>query len=144
MWQKIKDIFSGNENSEALRDKRILLIDDGEIERKVYSSALIKAGCIVQTADCARTGLELALTGNFDLILLDYLLPDRNGIEICRELKSNPQTVDIPIVFLTGSVKPEGVINCYDAGADCYLAKPISAGALIKQVRMTLQQEAAA
>jgi CheY-like chemotaxis protein len=142
-FERIKNVLLGREDNSFLKDKSILLIDDGEIERKVYSAALLKAGCRVETADCGQAGLNKAKSGHFDLILLDYLLPDLNGIDVCKELKAGPATRNVPIVFLTGGVKPEGVLNCYDAGADCYLAKPISSGALIKQVRLTLQQEVA-
>lgn len=126
---------------QELAGKNILIVDDGEVERRVYSNALESAGARVKTAADGASGLTAAREERFDLIILDYLIPDTNGIEVCRELKADSRTREIPILFLTGSMKAEGVINCYDAGADCYLAKPISAGALIQQVRMTLLQE---
>jgi CheY-like chemotaxis protein len=119
--------------------KVVLIVDDGAVERRVYGRALEKVGCRVVTAVDATTAFAAVKDQKFDLIILDYILPDRNGVEICRELKSDPTTKKTPILFLTGSMHPEGVITCYDAGADCYLTKPIGADALVQQVRMTLQ-----
>ncbi len=140
-WSRFISFFSPTTAGAVnLKGKSILLIDDGETERKAYPPILEKAGCQVKTAADARSGLALALSDHFDLILLDYMLPDQNGIEVCKELKRNKMTKSVPVVFLTGSVKPESVINCYDVGADCYLSKPISSDALLKQVGLTLQE----
>lgn len=138
--KKWKELFhSFFSKRDVLQGKSILVVDDGEMERKLYSRALESAGCRVQTAKDAAAALDAVKAGSFDLVLLDYNLPDRNGIEICRELKDSKTTRNIPVIFLTGSVRPEGVISCYEAGADYYLNKPISAVTLIKQVQLTLQ-----
>lgn len=142
IWQKFIGIFTTPfSRAQSLSGKNILVIDDGEIERKVYSQALESSGAKVTTAADGATGLSFARSQKWDLVLLDYQLPDTNGIEVCRQLKTAPETRAIPVLFLTGSVKPEGVLGCYEAGADCYLSKPIGAVTLVQQVRMTLLQE---
>ena len=135
----LKQLFRiPSSSARSLQGKSILVIDDGEVERKIYSNALQSVGCQVRTCIDGTTGLTTAVSESFDLILLDYMLPDTNGIEVCRKLKADVRTRDIPVIFLTGSMKPEGVITCYDAGADCYLTKPISSVTLIQQVRSAL------
>lgn len=141
----IKNIFSRSAawKGPSLKGKTILIIDDGEIERKMYSAFIEKAGGLPKTAENGAAGLATARSRKFDVILLDYSLPDMNGVAVCRQLKMDPSTKNMPVIFLTGSVKPEGVITCYDAGAECYLSKPVSAETLITQIQSALPPEVA-
>ncbi len=139
MWKTILSWF-GNRNSKTQMfvDKTILVVDDGVTERTFISKILTDRGCRVITADNGKAGLEQALASHPDLILLDYRMPGLNGNEVCQKLKANTETKAIPVVFLTGSTS--NVVECYDVGADYYLAKPISAKALIRQLELTFQE----
>jgi len=141
MWRIIRKIFSSNRASTGMENgQKILVIDDGESERQFMSRTLTKAGYEVITEADGPSGMRAVRTLRPDVIILDYLMPGMDGQMVCRKLKSDPDTKDIPIIFLTGSSRPETVITCYDVGADQYLNKPISAKTLIEQVQVTLEQ----
>ncbi len=143
IWKKLISFFSpGPVPCPDAKGKTILVIDDGQVERSFMTGALQKAGYTVIARPDGVSGMEAALNHNPNLIILDYLMPDMDGTEVCRKIKSNPQIKDIPIIFLTGSIRPETVITCYDVGAEQYLSKPISAKALLKQVQTTLEEPA--
>ncbi len=141
MWKLFKNLFSPEQSGTSQGDgRKVLVIDDGEVERQFMAQSLAKAGYTVHAKSDGESGLEAARTIQPDVIILDYLMPGMDGQVVCRKLKSDLQTKDIPIIFLTGSSRPETVITCYDIGADQYLNKPISAKSLIEQVQITLDQ----
>ncbi len=137
MFQKIMDILFGPKGrSKVAAGKSILIIDDGPLERKVTSEILLKRGFKTVTAENGEAGLRAAIEQKPDLILLHFLMPGMSGKEVCQRLKQSKDTKDIPVIFLTGSVKPTSVIDCYEAGAEYYLSKPVNARTLINQVEM--------
>lgn len=141
MWKLFRSLFSPEQTGTSQADGcNILVIDDGEVERQFMAQTLAKAGYTVYTKADGDSGLDAARRIQPDLIILDYLMPGMDGQVVCRKLKSDPQTKDIPVIFLTGSSRPETVITCYDIGADQYLNKPISGKTLIGQVQTTLEQ----
>lgn len=140
MFSAIKKFFTGGQQRRANGKKTILVIDDGEVERKFISRTLQKAGFSVLTADDGAPGLALAKDKKPDLVLLDFVMPGMNGDVVCKYLKDDVTTRDIPVIFLTGSVKPASVIESFEAGAEYYLAKPISAAALIHEVEKILAE----
>jgi len=144
MLQKILSLFRKNGKPKALAEKTILIVDDGITERTLMERILKREGCRVLTAIDGPSGLEKAASHRPDLILLDFFMPPGiNGKEVCQKLKSSERTKNIPVVFLTASAKPTDVVECYDVGADYYLAKPISAKSLIRQLELTFQELAA-
>ena len=119
--------------------KTILVIEDGEVERKVISHTLEKRGYRVLTAADGESGFKTAQEQKPDLILLDIILPDTLGTEVCKKLKMEHSTQNIPVIFLTAKDTPNNVIDSYEVGAEYFLAKPISAKTLIQQVEMTFK-----
>jgi DNA-binding response OmpR family regulator len=106
----------------SIPDKSILYIEDHEETRFMIISALEIDGYRVVTARTATAGLMLAKNSRFDLYLIDYMLPDSSGIELCRSLRSfDPNT---PILFLTGISDPEVQREAFAAGARGYIVKP--------------------
>jgi len=105
---------------------RILVIEDDTPVAMMIVNLLTRAKCEVVVAQTARKGVQLAENENFDLVTLDILLPDGNGIDICRRLKANPHLCHTPIVFVSG---PSGQdLQCgFDAGAADHIAKPFEA-----------------
>jgi len=145
MFKKFLNIFKNSCGcAKPGTNKTVLVIDDGDSERSFLIRSLKKAGYSVIDASRGDQGLELAESQQPDMILLDYMMPGMDGNEVCRKLKNNPKTKAIPVVFLTGSTRPETVITCYDVGAEHYLSKPISAKILLDQVRSTLEGQPAA
>ena len=117
--------------------KRIVVIDDEESVRDVVRAYLEKDGFTVFTAASGREGLALAERRNPDLIVLDLMLPDVSGEEICEEVRSRS---DVPIVMLTAKAGEEERIGGLVAGADDYLVKPFSPRELVARVRAVLRR----
>jgi len=139
MWEKIQAFFSGRGDSRN-NGKLILVIDDGEVERKFMAATLERKGYTVLTAASGDEGIRLAQERKPDAIFLDFIMPPGlNGKEVCTKLKSDEKTRDIPVVFLSGSVTPGKVIDCYDVGAEYYLSKPISAATLLEHTRLLIE-----
>ncbi len=129
-------IFPWNKDSKVdYSNKRVLVVDDGEVERKFIEHALQAFGFEVVTTEDGFQGLNYAKKHKFDLIILDYYMPKINGKAVCKSLKDDPETRDVPVIFLTGSASPKDIIECYEVGAEYFLTKPISAGQLTKQVK---------
>ena len=136
----IQKLFPAKGPSAIATGRSILIIDDGEVERKVTSEILRKRGFTVFSAENGERGVEMAKQEKPDLILLDYLMPGLNGKDVCERLKQIETTKNIPVIFLTGSVQPKSVIDCYEVGAEYYLAKPVTPRLLINQVEMIFKE----
>ena len=139
MLQAILKFFGKNDVPKEPNHKSILVIDDGEIERRVMRKILEHEGYRVFTAMDGESGVQASLDEKPDLICLDIGLPDMLGTEVCRQLKSNPQTQRIPVLFMTGQDSPYHVIDSYDVGAEGYLAKPVDGRTLVRQIEGILQ-----
>jgi DNA-binding response OmpR family regulator len=117
--------------------RRIVVIDDEESVRDVVTAYLEKDGFTVFTAASGREGLALAERKNPDLIVLDLMLPDVSGEEICEEVRGRS---DVPIVMLTAKAGEEERIGGLVAGADDYLVKPFSPRELVARVHAVLRR----
>ncbi|MFA5088116.1 MAG: response regulator [Candidatus Omnitrophota bacterium] len=139
LWQR----FFGGKKAEKslLSGKRILTIEDSEIDRKIILKSLERKNCYVSIAFNGEEGIERALKEKPDLIILDCGLPGISGPEVCKRIKRNETTKDIPVVFLTSKDSPENIVSCYDLGAEIYLMKPISPKLLIKQIEAVLKEK---
>lgn len=139
MWDKIKAFFRPAPEKKN-SNKLILVVDDGEVERKFMHSTLTSRGYAVLTASSGEEGIKIANEKKPDLIYLDYSMPGGlDGKTTCKKIKQSPGFKETPIVFLSGSVSPGKVIECYDAGAEYYLSKPISAATLLEHTRLLLE-----
>ncbi|MEL6929862.1 MAG: response regulator transcription factor [Cyanobacteria bacterium J06600_6] len=117
---------------------KILMVED-EIEiAKAVETELDYEGYEVTLAHDGLTGLTAARQSEFDLILLDWMLPGMTGVEICRRLRQTANSV--PIIFLTAQNEIGDRVNGLDAGANDYLVKPFSIEELLARVRSTLRR----
>lgn len=107
--------------------KKILLVDDVKLFLRLEETFFRRTGCEILTADCGTRALELARRHRPDLILLDYIMPDLMGDEVCRELKSDPKTSEIPVMIVSTSANQADIKKCLVAGARDYVTKPINA-----------------
>ncbi|MGB1298800.1 MAG: response regulator transcription factor [Psychrobium sp.] len=113
--------------------QRILIVEDEVDLANLIEITLINAGFDVTKANDGRAGLQAALSGNFDLIMLDIMLPEVDGLEICRQVRlTDPST---PIVMLTARDTETDRIMGLNMGADDYLTKPFSIRELEARVR---------
>lgn len=117
--------------------KKILVIDDEPLIVESVSYNLKQEGYDVMTATDGETGLKLAETGNFDLILLDLMLPGIDGMEICRTIR---KTSEIPIIMLTAKEGEIDRVLGLELGADDYVTKPFSMRELMARVKRVLKR----
>src|SRR3989449_7212394 len=114
---------------------RILVVDDVPANVKLLEARLSAEYFDVLTASNGAEALDLCSRSECDIILLDVMMPDIDGFEVCRRLKSNPATHFIPVVIVTALDSPSDRVRGLEAGADDFLTKPVSDIALIARVR---------
>ncbi|MBE9076092.1 response regulator transcription factor [Romeria aff. gracilis LEGE 07310] len=119
----------------------ILLVDDEVELTEPLTRLLQRQGYKVDVAADGKAGCELALNGDYDLLILDWMLPGESGLEICRELRSRHQTT--PVLFLTAKDTLDDRVDGLDAGADDYLVKPFELRELLARVRALLRRPSA-
>src|ERR1700750_637112 len=119
----------------ARKSARVLVVDDNRDNAYLTRELLRADGYEVETAESAAKAEALIRQEAPDLILLDVVMPGKTGIDLCRELKADPETRLIPIVMITGSAERDEKIRAFDAGADDFLNKPIFAEELFARVR---------
>jgi len=106
-----------------ISNKRILLVEDDDLIREMYKTHLSEAKFNVDAVGNGKQARAILATEHFDLILLDIMLPDSNGLEILKEINENSKTKDMPVVLLT-NLGQEAVINeAYKLGAKGYMLK---------------------
>ena len=118
----------------------VLVIEDDQDMNELVCAILDTAGYDVQSADNGKDGFEKALEFKPDLILLDIMLPEVDGIEVCRSLSSHEDTRHIPVIMLTLKRELSVKLSSYIAGAKRYITKPFGVEDLLNEVRNTLRQ----
>jgi DNA-binding response OmpR family regulator len=101
----------------------VLIVEDSQPQALKLKLTLENNSCHVDWAETGLRGLELAQQKRFDLIVLDIELPDINGFEVCKRLKTDPALADIPVVMLTTLDQAENAMSGLDAGAIDYIPK---------------------
>ena len=119
------------------KKKRILIVEDERDISEILRYNVIKQGYEAEVANDGEKGLALALSGTFDLILLDVMLPKVDGFEICRRVRSRLET---PIIMLTAREEENDKILGLDLGADDYMTKPFSLGELTSRIRANIRR----
>lgn len=119
------------------RKKRILIVEDETDIAEILRYNVCKQGYDAEIANDGEKGLALALSGTFDLILLDVMLPKMDGFEICRRVRSRLET---PIIMLTAREEENDKILGLDLGADDYMTKPFSLGELTSRIRANIRR----
>jgi len=119
---------------------RILVIDDIGANRALLARRLARDNHRVTTAASARAALEILETQEFDLALVDILMPDMNGIELLALLKADPRWREITVVMVSGLREDEAVIRCIAAGAEDYLPKPVDPVLLRARIAACLER----
>ena len=120
---------------------RILIIEDERKIARFLELELLHEGYEVDTAGDGRMGLEKALSWKPDLLILDLMLPELSGIEVCRRLR---QSSDVPIIMLTAKDDVSDKVMGLDMGADDYMTKPFAIEELLARIRVGLKKHRAA
>jgi two-component system, OmpR family, phosphate regulon response regulator PhoB len=119
---------------------RILVVDDVPANVKLLEARLSAEYFDVLTASNGAEALDVCSRSECDIILLDVMMPDMDGFEVCRRLKSNPATHFIPVVMVTALDSPADRVRGLDAGADDYVSKPFSPTELVARIRAVLRR----
>jgi two-component system sensor histidine kinase/response regulator len=117
------------------REAVLLVVDDNEKNRKHVGSILSSEHYEVLFAKSGRAALEQIAERVPDLVLLDLVMPGMDGLEVCKRLKANPQTMEVPIIFLTAALDTEVAVSALDQGAVDFINKPFHAAELLARVR---------
>ena len=121
--------------------KDILIIEDDSDIRAIITFNLKKEGFNSIEADDGEIGLEKARQMVPDLILLDIMLPGIQGIDVCRNIKSDRNTKNIPIILVSALGQEDNIVNGLEAGADDYITKPFSNKILLARVKSVLRRK---
>lgn len=114
---------------------RVLIVDDIPTNVKLLEAQLSAEYFDVVTASNGAQALEICRRAECDIVLLDVMMPDMDGFEVCRRIKSNPNTHFIPVVLVTALDQPSDRLRGLEAGADDFLAKPFAVAELRARVR---------
>ena len=117
---------------------RVLVVDDDPNLRQFLTAELELEGYACRTASCGQEALQTIRSEPFDLVLLDWGLPDFSGLEVCERMRSSQLTT--PVLMLTAHDQVQERVQALDAGADDYLTKPFSIAELLARVRAQLRR----
>jgi len=127
--------------SKAIRGGLVLVVDDDEGNRDLLSRRLLRDGCEVMLAETGRQALRMARRYSFDLILLDIMMPEMDGIMVLAELRKDPNLRRLPVVMISAVDDIESVVRCIELGADDYLTKPFNPVLLRARVNALLERK---
>lgn len=122
----------------------ILVVDDLKQNLKLLNIILESANYQTSLATSGRDALERLKVLTPDLILLDLMMPEMSGLEVCRIIKSHPEYKDIPVIFLTASMEESHLVEAYSLGASDYVTKPFRKPELLARIatQITLRRQA--
>lgn len=117
----------------------ILVVDDNPRNLKLLGIILRPLDYELYIAGDGPHALEILDKADVDLVLLDIMMPDMNGYEVCEKIKSNERTADVPVVFLTAKVDPSDLVAGFEAGAIDYIKKPFNQSELIARIKTHIE-----
>lgn len=121
--------------------KRILVVDDEQDLCEILKFNLETEGYEVETANSAEEALEMDIA-SFDLLLLDVMMGGMSGFQLAKQLKDNPMTANVPIIFLTARDTENDTVTGFNIGADDYISKPFSIREVMVRMRAVLRRTA--
>lgn len=143
--QRGKIMYSESYQMQTGQDKqplsKVLVIDDEKNIIEFIHLGLKYEGFAVESASDGPEGLAAAQRINPDMIILDWMLPGMDGLEVCRRLRTNPTTRDIPVLMLTAKDEVQDRVAGLETGADDYLTKPFSFDELVARIRAILRRQ---
>ncbi|WPD23241.1 MAG: response regulator transcription factor [Candidatus Electrothrix aestuarii] len=119
----------------------ILVVEDDMDIQQLVSYHLIRAGYNVSCADSGEQGLQILEKEKFSAVILDLMLPGKNGLEVCSTIRENKQNQHIPVIMLTALGEEDDIVAGLDGGADDYVTKPFSPKVLMARVEAVLRRD---
>lgn len=123
---------------------RILAVDDDEDILALIKLILKQHGLEMIQATSGMEALERLTHDLPDLVILDLMMPEMDGLEVCRHIRADPRTAHLPVMILTARTQPESRAEAFRAGADDYVTKPVHPGELVARLRAILEHAACA
>jgi len=120
----------------------ILIVDDAPKNIQVVANILGDEKYDISYATNGRRALELISENDFDMLLLDVMMPEMDGYEVCRKIKKNNFHNDMPVIFITAKTDKESLVEAFDAGAQDYITKPFNSAELVVRVETHLKLKA--
>lgn len=121
--------------------QKILVVDDEEPILELLKYNLEKQGYDVRTANDGQLAVDIAKKFHPDLVLLDIMMPNVDGVEACRQLRAMPELINTYIVFLTARAEEYSEVAAFDVGADDYILKPIKPRALMSRISALFRRD---
>jgi two-component system phosphate regulon response regulator PhoB len=123
-----------------LSSVRVMVVEDDPSILELVKHHLERENCLVTTSLSGNNGLSVIESEHFEIILLDVMLPDMNGIEICRRIRANPDLHSISIIMVTAKGDDNSILEGLEAGADAYVTKPFSPKVLMSKVKAVFRK----
>lgn len=120
--------------------EKILVVDDEEDILRLMEYTLVREGFTTYTAESGITAISMVREKKPDLIILDLMLPDMDGLDVCRSIRNNPEISAIPIIMVTAKGEDADVVAGLELGADDYITKPFSPRIMIARIKTVLKR----
>ena len=121
--------------------KKILIVEDHPGMREALRRQIESWGFAAITASNGKEGVETALKEKADLIMIDLMMPEMDGLQMTEILRSNPETKEVPIIAVTAAFRRQDRQNCMGVGCNDYIVKPFKLDELHKKINALVQQE---
>jgi DNA-binding response OmpR family regulator len=122
---------------------RILIVEDNSLIAELVETRLRIEGMNPTKCSGGREALELVGKQPFDAVILDIMMPDVDGYQVLRHIRSLPETASLPVIFLTAKSTPDDIEKGLAMGANSYIAKPFSGLDLVRKIRLCLEERKA-
>src|SRR6056297_403448 len=118
---------------------KILIVDDNPNNIKLLGSILNAEGYSAEFATSGPDALDWINSDSFDIVLLDIMMPEMDGYEVCQKMKANPETSHIPVIFITAKQDTDSIVKGFDIGAVDYISKPFKERELLARLGYHLE-----
>ena len=122
---------------------RILIVEDNSLIAELVETRLRIEGMNPTKCSGGREAIELVSSATFDAVILDIMMPDVDGYQVLRYIRSQPATATLPVIFLTAKSTPDDIEKGLAMGANSYIAKPFSGLDLVRKIRLCLEERKA-
>ncbi len=116
----------------------VLIVDDSLFNRKVLEDIILSFGYTPSTAENGKKALEFLSSNKVDLVLLDVMMPEMDGYEVCKIMKKEHTLKEIPVIFITGKDATDDIVKCFEVGGVDYLSKPFNSAELKSRIKTHL------
>ena|SRR5213593_1777020 len=116
----------------------VLVVDDNEDNLRIVSHILLPRGFEVRTAIDGKSALKSMEEQLPDVVLLDIMMPEMDGMQVLDRIRTNPHSASVPVILVTGKAQDEDVLNGYKYGADYYITKPFTSRQLLHGIGLVL------